>query len=147
MSAPSSSELAALHFWRVYEDQHGVPPTRKAIAAALGVSVLRVKNLLQGLEEKGELEPEEVGPIGPAGRGPSHGLSPREQEIMDLSDGGRSAEQIAGALRIDLSYVRATIRNFDFAHCWDNSARFERAARVGSIKLAAAIAATGGAFA
>lgn len=149
MSALSPAELACLYAWRAHEDAHGDVPSRKVLAARLGVSAARVKDLLTGLVDKGELEPDDVGPIGPQ-RDPKrphgHGLTPREQEIMDLSDADLSAEAIARELRIDLGYVRATIRNFDFAHCWHNSDRADRKTREADRRYQAALAASGGRY-
>lgn len=72
-----------------------------------------------------------------------YGLTPREQEIMDLHDAGRSNAQIVRRLSTDAGYVAATIRNYAFASCWSNSARFERKVRASDRLYVAALAAAG----
>jgi DNA-binding NarL/FixJ family response regulator len=145
VSTLSRDEAALLALWDAAD---GIA-TPGELARGLGVSAQRAKALLAGLVAKGVLDADEVGPLAPrkSEREHGHGLSPREEEIMNLADAGMEPEAIQRQLRIDLGYIRSTIRNYAFDTCWSNSARFEQAARIASAKLAAAIAATGRRFA
>lgn len=76
-----------------------------------------------------------------------HGLSAREQEIMDLHDAGISEKMIATELGIKRITVRGIVQRYDFTSVWNASNDFDRMVRQGSRNLAAACAASGGQFA
>lgn len=81
-------------------------------------------------------------------QGPAHhGLSAREQEIMDLYDAGDSEAAIAAQLDLQRPYVRQVVQWFDFQTVWCQGNRFDAMVRRGSQALAAACARTGGRFA
>ncbi|RIA44080.1 hypothetical protein DFR49_2317 [Hephaestia caeni] len=72
------------------------------------------------------------------------GLFPFEERILELWDAGLSIDQVAAATSCTAKAVRKTISQFDGGA--DNRL-FEAMVRDGSRRLAAAIAATGKAFA
>jgi hypothetical protein len=73
-----------------------------------------------------------------------HGLSPREQQIMDRHDADVPAAAIAQELTLKLSYVRRTIKSYSGS--WSQNNKFEAMVRAGSIALASACAQTGKVF-
>ena len=79
--------------------------------------------------------------------GSGHGLSPREQAIMDAHDADEPATIIADRLSLDLAYVLQIIRTYDFGRCWSNSDSFHNRARAACRAHAAALAATGRSYA
>ncbi len=76
----------------------------------------------------------------------SHGLSKREQEIMDLHDAGISQKMIAEQLRLQRSYVRQTVQYYDFTSVWNAGNKFDAMVVAGSQALARAIERTGKRF-
>lgn len=75
-----------------------------------------------------------------------HGLSHREQEIMDLHDGGISEKMIATELALDRGYVRQIIQRYDFTSVWNAGNKFDAMVAQGSQALARAIERTGKRF-
>ncbi|MBY0306418.1 MAG: LuxR C-terminal-related transcriptional regulator [Sphingomonas sp.] len=76
-----------------------------------------------------------------------HGLSAREQEIMDLFAGGASEKDIATQLNVSRRYIHQTIGHYNFASVWSHGNRFNQMVVRGTKALAAACAASGGRFA
>lgn len=76
-----------------------------------------------------------------------HGLSAREQQIMDLHDDGAKPGVIARMLALNTGYVVQIIRTYDFALCWANTTRFERGVRAAEAAYREALAASGGRYA
>lgn len=75
-----------------------------------------------------------------------HGLSAREQEIMDLHDAGVSDRMIAAEMKLQRHYVRQIIQMYDFTSVWAAGNKFDRMVVKGSDALAQAIARTGRRF-
>lgn len=73
-----------------------------------------------------------------------HGLSPREQQIMDRHDDGVPAGVIAAELELKITYVLRTISYYSGG--WSQNLKFEAMVRAGSIALASACAQTGKVF-
>ena len=75
-----------------------------------------------------------------------HGLSKREQEIMDLHDAGVSQKIIADELGLQRQYVRQIIQLYDFPSVWNAGNKFDAMVAQGSQALARAIERTGKRF-
>ena len=75
-----------------------------------------------------------------------HGLSAREQQIMDLHDAGVSEKMIAEELTLKRQYVRQIIQLYDFTSVWNAGNKFDRMVAEGSRMLALAIERTGRRF-
>ena len=74
-----------------------------------------------------------------------HGLSPREQEIIDLDEAGVSVAEIAQRLRLKPRHVARTITMYDGSMRVNE--RFDAMVVAGTIALAEACAQTGKVFA
>lgn len=75
-----------------------------------------------------------------------HGLSAREQEIMDLHDAGVSEKMIASEMGIKRITVRGIIQRYDFTSVWSAGNKFDAMVAQGSQALARAIERTGKRF-
>jgi hypothetical protein len=82
------------------------------------------------------------GPLTPPPSG--HGLSRREQQIMDRFDAGMTPEDIAEELGLGLGYVRQCTPIYNGS--WSGNLAFEAMVRAGTIALASAVARTGKVF-
>jgi len=74
-----------------------------------------------------------------------HGVTVREQQILDAYEGGATLGEIASDLRVSEAHVKWVVTYFNGS--WRHNDAFERMVREGSQQLAAAIAATGKVFA
>lgn len=70
-----------------------------------------------------------------------HGCTPRELSILDRHEAGISAEDIAAEFKLKPSYVRQIIRMYSGS--WRLNDDFEAMVRLGTMRLAEKIAATG----
>jgi DNA-binding NarL/FixJ family response regulator len=73
-----------------------------------------------------------------------HGLSPREQQIIDLDEAGVPAIEIAARLQLKPRHVYRTIKMYDGSMRVNE--RFDAMVVAGTMALASAIAQTGKAF-
>ena len=73
-----------------------------------------------------------------------HGLSPREQQVMDRHDAVVPAGAIAAELNLNTSYVLRVIKAYSVGGNYNH--RFDAMVRAGSIALASACARTGKVF-
>ncbi|CAN5453856.1 hypothetical protein BH09PSE4_BH09PSE4_13850 [soil metagenome] len=70
-----------------------------------------------------------------------HGLSAREQQIMDLHEAGNTPRMIAGELGLSPRYVRLVMSRYSGS--WAANTAFDDMVRRGSIAMGRALAATG----
>jgi len=70
-----------------------------------------------------------------------HGCTPREQAILDRDGAGMDHAGIAAELGLSLAYVRRTVTFYSGS--WAENNAFDAMVRDGTMRLAAAIAATG----
>jgi hypothetical protein len=76
-------------------------------------------------------------------RGDGHGLTPLEQDVLDLWDGGASIEKIMRARALDRNHVNKIVGQYAHSVIWRGSDAFDAMVKAGSQALLRAIERTG----
>lgn len=75
-----------------------------------------------------------------------HGITPREQQVIDLYESGLDPARIARSMGVSRKYASSIISTYAFHRVWGAGDKFNAMVRQGTADLARAIARSGGQF-